>query len=148
MVPQRCKIKAFGSLTKYPSYFWILTCILDVFCKPNSWQMLFPPFFRTISREKEVSIFWCVRVIVINNFPLKPATASFKFTFVLLLDWWFHQDLRSQTSISSHDYICIYHHQHVMPLARISLTLSRHFSLSFIASGRSSWLHPVSSHSC
>ena len=36
----------------------------------------------------------------------------------------------------------------VMPLARISLTLSRHFSLSFIASGRSSGLHPVSSHSC
>ena len=35
-----------------------------------------------------------------------------------------------------------------MPLARISLTLSCHFSLSFIASGRSSWLHPVSSHSC
>ncbi len=36
----------------------------------------------------------------------------------------------------------------VMPLARISLTLSCHFSLSFIASGRSSGLHPVSSHSC
>ena len=35
-----------------------------------------------------------------------------------------------------------------MPLARISLTLSRHFSLSFIASGRSSGLHHVSSHSC
>ena len=32
--------------------------------------------------------------------------------------------------------------------ARISLTLSRHFSLSFIASGRSSGLHPVSSQSC
>ena len=32
--------------------------------------------------------------------------------------------------------------------SRISLTLSRHFSLSFIASGRSSGLHPVSSHSC
>ena len=41
-----------------------------------------------------------------------------------------------------------YHHHDVMPLARISLTLSRHFSLSFIASGRSSGLHPVSSHSC
>ena len=41
-----------------------------------------------------------------------------------------------------------HHHHHVMPLARISLTLSRHFSLSFIASGRSSGLHPVSSHSC
>ena len=41
-----------------------------------------------------------------------------------------------------------HHHHHVMPLARISLTLSRHFSLTFIASGRSSGLQPVSSHSC
>ena len=41
-----------------------------------------------------------------------------------------------------------YHLHHVVPPARISLTLSRHFSLSFIASGRSSWLHPVSSHRC
>ena len=41
-----------------------------------------------------------------------------------------------------------HHHHHVVPLARISLTLSRHFSLSFIASGRSSELHPVYSHSC
>ena len=41
-----------------------------------------------------------------------------------------------------------HHHHHVVPLAWISLTLSRHFSLSFIASGRSSGLHPVSSHSC
>ena len=41
-----------------------------------------------------------------------------------------------------------HHHHHVMPQARISLTLSRHFSLSFIASGRSSGLHPISSHSC
>ena len=40
------------------------------------------------------------------------------------------------------------HHHHVVLLARISLTPSRHFSLSFIASGRSSGLHPVSSHSC
>ena len=43
---------------------------------------------------------------------------------------------------------CIHQHPHVVPLARISLTLSRHFSLSFIAFGRSSVLHPVSSHSC
>ena len=41
-----------------------------------------------------------------------------------------------------------YHHHHVVPLAWISLTLSRHFSLSFITSSRSSGLHPVSSHSC
>ena len=42
----------------------------------------------------------------------------------------------------------IIHPHHVVQLARISLTLSRHFSLSFIASGKSSGLHPVSSHSC
>ena len=41
-----------------------------------------------------------------------------------------------------------HHHHHVVQLARISLTLSLHFSRSFIASGRSSGLHPVSSHSC
>ena len=41
-----------------------------------------------------------------------------------------------------------HHHHHLMPQARISLTLSRHSSLSFIASGTSSGLHPVSSRSC
>ena len=41
-----------------------------------------------------------------------------------------------------------HHHHHFVPLGRISLTLSRHFYLSFIASGRSSGLHSVSSHSC
>ena len=41
-----------------------------------------------------------------------------------------------------------HHHDHVEPLARISLTLSHLFSLSFLASGKTSWVHPVSSHSC
>ena len=41
-----------------------------------------------------------------------------------------------------------HHHHHVVLVARISLTLSHHFSLSSIASGRSSGLYPVSSHSC
>ena len=46
-------------------------------------------------------------------------------------------------------YIYIYHHHHhVVLVARISLTLSRHPSPSFIASSRSSGQHPVSSHSC
>ena len=40
------------------------------------------------------------------------------------------------------------HYHHVVPPAQISLTLSRHFSLSFITSSRSSGLHPVSPHSC
>ena len=41
-----------------------------------------------------------------------------------------------------------HHHHHIALVARISLTLSRHSSLSFIALGRSSGHHPVSSHSC
>ena len=40
------------------------------------------------------------------------------------------------------------HHHHIALVARISLILSRHSSLSFIALGRSSGQHPVSSHSC
>ena len=40
------------------------------------------------------------------------------------------------------------HHHHIALVARISLTLFRHSSLSFIALGRSSGQHPVSSHSC
>ena len=42
----------------------------------------------------------------------------------------------------------IYHNHHIALVARIALTLSRHSSLSFIALGRSSGQHPVSSHSC
>ena len=48
-------------------------------------------------------------------------------------------------------YVCIYEcnlHHHVALVARLSLTLSHHSSLSFIALGRSSGQHPVSSHSC
>ena len=40
-----------------------------------------------------------------------------------------------------------HHHHHVVPLARISLTLSRHFYHLSLLVG-SSGLHPVSSHSC
>ena len=42
----------------------------------------------------------------------------------------------------------LHHHHHVAPSARISLTLSCHPSLSFIATSRSSGLHPVSAQSC
>ena len=47
-------------------------------------------------------------------------------------------------------YRCLYHHHHyhVTPSVRISLTLSRHPSLSSFASGRSSGPHPVSAQSC
>ena len=42
----------------------------------------------------------------------------------------------------------LHHHHHIALVARISLILSRHSSLSFIALGRSSGQHPVSSHGC
>ena len=52
------------------------------------------------------------------------------------------------THTHTHTHIYIYHHHHHVALvARISLTLSRHSSLSFIALGRSSGQHPISSHS-
>ena len=57
---------------------------------------------------------------------------------------WLKCSLADQDTLMEWDH----HHHHIMPPERISLTLSRHFSLSFIASGRSSGLHPVSSHSC
>ena len=41
-----------------------------------------------------------------------------------------------------------HHHHHIVLAARISLTISRHSSLSSIALGRSSGQQPVSSHSC
>ena len=52
------------------------------------------------------------------------------------------------TEFDVYIYMYIYHHPHVVPPARISLNLSCHFSLSPIASSRSSGLHPVSSQSC
>ena len=70
-----------------------------------------------------------------------------------------HQRVMPQTNLqfqdfrydSNHSFNYVihhhHHHHHVVRPARISLTLSLHVSLSFIASGRSSGLHPVSSHS-
>ena len=56
-----------------------------------------------------------------------------------------HTHTHTYTHTHRHWY---HHHHHDVRLARISLTLSLHVSLSFIAFGRSSSLHPVSSHSC
>ena len=60
-------------------------------------------------------------------------------------------ELGSQSSNPEQNYLHFHHHYHhhlVAPPARISLTLSRHSSLSFVTSGRSSGLHPVSTQSC
>ena len=53
--------------------------------------------------------------------------------------WWWYFTYELKISFLNHHH----HHHHVVPLARISLTLSRYFSLSSIASGRSSGLHSL-----
>ena len=70
--------------------------------------------------------------------------------------WWWHYTIQPFIQICFClflRYILLFlsiyhHHHHIALVARISLTLSRHSSLSFIALGRSSGQHPVSSHSC
>ena len=59
-----------------------------------------------------------------------------------------HEAEKPYLGFIQHIWVVSIHHHQVVPPARISLTLSRHFSLSFIAFGRSSGLHPVSSHNC
>ena len=75
-----------------------------------------------------------------------------------------HTDTKTHTHTHTHTNLCVcvfvcvcvcacvllyhHHHHHLVRLAWISLTLSRHFSRSFMASSRSSGLHLVSSHSC
>ena len=67
--------------------------------------------------------------------------------------WWeaaTNKQTHARTHIKTYMHIHVYHHHHhhIALVARISLTLSCHSSLSFIALGRSSGQHPVSSHSC
>ena len=52
------------------------------------------------------------------------------------------------TYISTCIYIYVYIYMYIYISSSSCRALSRHSSLSFIASGRSSGLHPVSSHSC
>ena len=77
--------------------------------------------------------------------------ALFPYNSAYVLRFHIYSSQHTHTHTHTHIYIYIYiyhHHHHVAPSARISLTVSRHFSLSLIASGRSSGLQPVSSHSC
>ena len=63
----------------------------------------------------------------------------------------FNEICINEEMMPKYTYIYIYHHHHhhhIVLAARISLTLFRHSSLSFIALGRSSGQQPVSSHSC
>ena len=88
---------------------------------------------RRVLEELKTNRFYAIRVLNTKGTILKEIDASFFGNI-------------ASVSILFLTY-CIYIYHHVVPLAWISLTLSRHFSLLFIASDRSSGLHPVSSHS-
>ena len=74
--------------------------------------------------------------------PTEPGKVSFYFypdgQFALSLHC-----MSTRSPLSERIFSSNYHHHHVVPLTRISLT-SRYFSLLFIAFGRSSGIHPVS----
>ena len=70
------------------------------------------------------------------------------FTFRSTNVFCYFRKIMTHTDLVKHYHHHHHHHHHVALVARISLTLSRHSSLSFITLGRSSGQHPVSSHSC
>ena len=103
--------------------------------------ILFYFFLNTLSGGKSCSV--------------APGVAVPPWATETVLSPWLVADEARVTHVLSHvvwwKYIYIYichHHYHIALVARISLTLSRHSSLSFITLGRSSGQHPVSSHSC
>ena len=108
---------------------WSVYCILYQVLCVEIWDLklfFFISNFRLFAQASRV--FWWNKIIVIMYWPY--------------VSWWKTKWWSTVNNINSH------HHHHVVLVARISLTLSRHFSLSFIASGRSSGQHPISSHSC
>ena len=93
----------------------------------------FRPYFRSASKVC-VLVDWVFIVLIICS--------------VLFWRCWLERFQRFVVKRLVRKKFTYHHHHHIVPPARISLTLSRHFSLLFIASGRSSGLHPVSSRSC
>ena len=79
-------------------------------------------------------------IVYLIYFLMEGVVSSISWNIVSIF-WWTFFD---HANIYHHHH---HHHHHVL-VAGISLTLSHHFSLSFIVSGRSSGQHPVSSHSC
>ena len=93
-------------------------------------------------------------VLTVISYKIAPVTKKIKrWCFIMNIPKFFkhfemgiNDDLNTHWSLKELD--SIHHHHHIALVAWISLTLSRHSSLSFIALGRSSGQHTVSSHSC
>ena len=95
-----------------------------------------------------VEIFWLCEIFFKEVFARFCLLSRCVYAWICI--WVYNKRISLDTfDDTSYIYIYIYIYiYHVVPLARISRTISRHFSQSLIASGRSSGLHPVSSHSC
>ena len=102
---------------------------------PPMWAKDFKLWF--VSPKDFITLLYCPVFVHLGK--LEP------FEIILLPQQWL---LDSNSAIYIYMEENHHHHHHIVPLAWISLTLSRHPSLSFITFGRSSGLHPVSSHSC
>ena len=118
---------------------------------------VFPPEISSVCHLKyssnHFSYNFCFEVIVvllIFVLFLLGVIRPFLLFYIVVLEflyWYIKAIVNVGASSLCPSFLDTYHHG-VVPPARISLTLSHHFSLSFIASGWSSGLHSVSSRSC
>ena len=94
-------------------------------------------------------LFWSVQSIWLKNITQKRQQRTLIFIIHIIIILLHHRSwVKVHGMVERNQKNNHHHHHHVALVARISLVLSRHTSLSFIALGRSSGQHPVSSHSC
>ena len=95
----------------------------------------------------------CVRTLTYIHLKLCQNFSSVTFSYIYIYIYiyklmYMHMHMQNHTYVYTYMLHHHHHHHHIALVARISLTLSRHSSLSSIALGRSSGQHHVSSHSC
>ena len=105
---------------------------------PNCFFSLCQSYSKGLTKKKYIYIYIYIYIIKRQQNQTRPAKTNICGS----------RDVQKESPFRFQQVVGHHHHHHVVRLARISLTLSLHVSLSFIASGRSSGLHPVSSHSC
>ena len=152
-----------------PSFFFFFFCrvLLSVQnCNQHHYFVLIK--LLCISLESK----WCSHIVVQIQLQFRNTSVLFYQKYQITYDWW---SVNSQRCIYAcvgvtfskwfiatryvkktsnfrgwpfnHHHHHHHHHHYVLPPAWISQTFSRHSSLSFIASGRSSGLYPVASQS-
>ena len=115
-----CNKRSQISLLHNHSYHWTLPIIFFLILDPYRFHIFSSPF---------------VPITLRNN-------------YIFFFRYLFYELKLSKPLTFIPEIVGQYHHHHVAPSARISLTLSSHPSLSSIVSGGSSGLHPVLAQSC